>query len=349
MEAGIIEKLVHVRKALQNKYQELQRHNIDDSIRREKTFEPITKPLKILVRERGYTEEASSCSTSSTPQNPFGGTTEYSKFKCSTPHINLKSIKLSKSSKIDEKGDNDNFDILEASGVSLERGDDESEIDENKMRSSNLKIVKTEDITPMTEEHYESTPTATTPTTLQRGYTTLFKERVGDVAGKYIRLLFGTNKQILDTTYGFTNLGDKGLAIGRKNIEIDNNNIYIDDKVYDGTAGVYELITLARPKEYTQQDLAIYKQILEHTKAHLTIANRLKSNCGYKYNNIIKKLFPLQSKVTKSGGSYQYWDDPNELVDRLRLIISSTAAGHTGHNNEIIDIIDELREAKIIV
>lgn len=43
-----------------------------------------------------------------------------------------------------------------------------------------------------------------------------------------------------------------------------------------------------------------------------------------------------------------YWDDPNELVDRLRLLIASQSAGHTGHNNEIISIIEELREANII-
>lgn len=45
---------------------------------------------------------------------------------------------------------------------------------------------------------------------------------------------------------------------------------------------------------------------------------------------------------------FSYWNDPNELVDRLRLLISSTSAGHTGHNNEIISIIEELRESNII-
>lgn len=50
-----------------------------------------------------------------------------------------------------------------------------------------------------------------------------------------------------------------------------------------------------------------------------------------------------------SAYDYKYWDDPNELVDRLRLLVSSQSAGHTGHNNEIIAIIEELREAKIIV
>lgn len=46
--------------------------------------------------------------------------------------------------------------------------------------------------------------------------------------------------------------------------------------------------------------------------------------------------------------SYTYWNDPNELVDRLRLLIASQSAGHTGHTNEIASIIEELREADII-
>jgi hypothetical protein len=45
---------------------------------------------------------------------------------------------------------------------------------------------------------------------------------------------------------------------------------------------------------------------------------------------------------------YIYFDDPNEIVDRLRLLIASQEAGNTGHTNEIISIIEELREAKII-
>ena len=45
---------------------------------------------------------------------------------------------------------------------------------------------------------------------------------------------------------------------------------------------------------------------------------------------------------------YVYWDDPNELVDRLRLLLAPQAAGNPSHTNEIISIIEELREAEII-
>lgn len=44
-----------------------------------------------------------------------------------------------------------------------------------------------------------------------------------------------------------------------------------------------------------------------------------------------------------------YYDDPNELVTRLNLLSSSQSAGNTGVNNEIISILEELRERRIIV
>lgn len=45
---------------------------------------------------------------------------------------------------------------------------------------------------------------------------------------------------------------------------------------------------------------------------------------------------------------YEYFDDPNELCDRLRLLVSSRMAGNTNHMQEINSIIEELRELKYI-
>ena len=44
-----------------------------------------------------------------------------------------------------------------------------------------------------------------------------------------------------------------------------------------------------------------------------------------------------------------YYDDPNELVTRLQLLTSSQNAGNTSVNNEIIAVLEELRERKLIV
>lgn len=113
-----------------------------------------------------------------------------------------------------------------------------------------------------------------------------------------------------------------------------------------------------------------------------------RDNSSVKYRDMISQLFPEKDEKTKSnrkpptkhypssvntrsqrktqGSSlkkpqtkykiaykndtfnYTYWDDSNELVGRLRLLLASRNAGHTGHTNAIISIMEELRKAKII-
>lgn len=55
-------------------------------------------------------------------------------------------------------------------------------------------------------------------------------------------------------------------------------------------------------------------------------------------------------KLFSSNRSFQYvyWNRPKELVDRLRLLWASKMAGHTGHDNEMISILEELKEEGII-
>lgn len=45
---------------------------------------------------------------------------------------------------------------------------------------------------------------------------------------------------------------------------------------------------------------------------------------------------------------YEYFDDPNELCERLKLLLSSKQAGNSNHNQEINSILEELRELNLI-
>ena len=55
-------------------------------------------------------------------------------------------------------------------------------------------------------------------------------------------------------------------------------------------------------------------------------------------------------KETSSWNEIDYanWDDPNELIDRLRILMAEQTAGNQIHLNEIVKIIEELREAGYI-
>lgn len=73
----------------------------------------------------------------------------------------------------------------------------------------------------------------------------------------------------------------------------------------------------------------------------VTIVKDQKEKSG---GNIETNFIPYNENI-----SYEYYDDPNELCDRLRLLIASRAAGNTNHAQEINSIIDELRESRFIV
>lgn len=165
------------------------------------------------------------------------------------------------------------------------------------------------------------------------------------------------------------------LILGRDNVQVKKDGtkrvFSVKGKSFDATPGLTDLLLNSDPKNYSQSDLADYKKMLELTSAHKT--NFLpegqihRNERSSKYQNLIKYLFPTEEETEKVGSgamkklqtvyktvnkngkfNYTYWDDPNELIDRLRLLVSSQQAGHTGHNNEIISIIEELREAKVI-
>ncbi|KYN17057.1 hypothetical protein ALC57_10670 [Trachymyrmex cornetzi] len=173
----------------------------------------------------------------------------------------------------------------------------------------------------------------------------------------------------IDYVYGVY-LHKDGLMFGNKRFDVDDaDNIIIDDVRYAGTTGLYELIfkRISDDALYTEDDMNKYKSMLLATNAHKHkhhSQGRLLSNRGDKYKHIIAPLISMTPKKPnkKSGKGlpramtlndnaidYVHWDDPNELVDRLRLLDASHRAGNNAHDNEMLSIIEELREAGLII
>ena len=156
----------------------------------------------------------------------------------------------------------------------------------------------------------------------------------------------------LDKTYGpKLNYSNGVITLGNKKINFFQNTLIIDGTTYPLTPGLVRLLFYKHSTVYTENDLETYKKILIQTSAHLTLNGTKIRKGGDKYTEIIVKLFPtsgsgLSLKLQKHN--LVYWDDPNELVDRLRLLLSSQAAGNTGVSNEILSIFEELLEAGLI-
>lgn len=158
------------------------------------------------------------------------------------------------------------------------------------------------------------------------------------------------------------------LMLGSAFITISDDYITVAGRKYRSTPGLKQLL-LKKDVDLsmvTDSDMQYYKMMLIATNAHrrdFDSNKPIKSNKGQKYLQVIKPLFKLSSTIqnsqTKGKGlpllkkwrknvDFVYWDDPNELVERLKLLIASRDAGNTGLDNEIISIIEELRESKLI-
>lgn len=175
-----------------------------------------------------------------------------------------------------------------------------------------------------------------------------------------------------DHKYGIYE-SSEALKMGSRDVAFDGPNIVIGDFSYKGTKGLYELLFKKVPGKFTFADAKNYKFILKDTNAYRVRYDpekKISANKGFKYTKIIKPILDGKppnvwwTRNWKTGAGitsasqkqvlpnaeveYKYWDDLNELCDRLRLLIASKQAGHTGHDNEIIGIIEELREAGAI-
>lgn len=189
-----------------------------------------------------------------------------------------------------------------------------------------------------------------------------YLEQYPPLARYYIEKYFN-DRDAIDKSYGIeydSRLSRWTMGSADVNFEKDGY-ISIDNKyIYKGTQGLYELIFMKNSESYNEEDLKNYKNILLRTNVHKLDHDPNKRVRGNKYNkyiNIIKPLVQDSPNVSGKGINmtfndkpveYVYWDNINELVDRLRLLWASKMAGNNSHENEIASIIEELKESGII-
>lgn len=219
----------------------------------------------------------------------------------------------------------------------------------------------------------------------------LYKARrsLGPLSQNYVAEMILDVADKFDHRFGFRlDPATGGFKIGNENAEIDvDDAILIGEKKYNGTPGLYELLFKKWPRRelIIDDDVEQYKDILTRTNAHKQRFDprlNLASSSSYKYNTYIAPLFGAAKKKKRrrftdtpgpSGRSasvrgrhqtaptgeglvklsdnnidYVHYNDPNELVERLVLLKGSQVAGHRGHDLEIASIEEELREWKII-
>ena len=187
-------------------------------------------------------------------------------------------------------------------------------------------------------------------------------------------LLEAFTKKNIDLTYGIYAIDGK-FKIGDKFITIEDNDIKVDDIIFEGTKGFWELVTSKNPnpENYTEEDLNKYQRLVILTNTAYQnndpTQNKPKSSKSKKWGNIIKPIWKAIKKQEEDEDEYQEFEepedgdsqpgtsgeglkilpsDPNALINRFDLLFSSKKAGHTGVRNEIVAILDELKRQRVL-
>lgn len=183
-----------------------------------------------------------------------------------------------------------------------------------------------------------------------------------------------SNNPKYDIIYGVRKGLDDKHYIGKHRVEFNNRKIklYSDKKKvkeYAGSANLYDMMFLrdVEPSD-SVRDMVAYRDILNTTRAiynHYDLRRGVNESETKKFKYLIRTIIPstahlrqkkklggkinLSNKLyTQKNVEYVYWNNIHELIARLRLLWASKMAGHTGHDNEILSIIEELREEGVI-
>jgi hypothetical protein len=305
---SLINELVKSENAIREKYKKIKLAKSDAADFLSDSLRPITEPLNTLVESSKALKLKSELLQDSMTDQKFTGKEE-----------NDTSMEYEESTNEEEEEEDDDME-----------SELEEEEEENTESSGEHK--------PLTEKESSYEKNAA---------------KFGQLAKKYFLMHFEGNNAELDKTYGIYSDGNRWY-LGDSQIQISKDSIFLKDEVYKGTEGLFQLLFLKEPNSntYSEDDLDKYQRMLLETNAYkqnYDASKQINSNRGIKYINIIREL------VSKTGTGidlnsvrYEYWDDPNELVDRLRLLVASNQAGNNSVNNEIFSIIEELRECNII-
>ena len=166
----------------------------------------------------------------------------------------------------------------------------------------------------------------------------------GPVATKYLMNALNVGN---DTVTGIRYDGSTDMMIGDKKVEIQDNNLKIGNEIYNGTPGLWALITERKPKVYTPEDLDAYRNLMVQTSAlykdNDPATERSRGNRSYKWKRIQKPIWEEQNKKKNGEGIVFLPKDIKGLWQKLKLLGAEYRAGNKTTRNELVAVLDELK------
>lgn len=247
---------------------------------------------------------------------------------------------------------------LDSNEVHLKRETSATDIsDETSDKSTDYEVQDEEQEDSHTDENIVSDESPTNLSILSQSM-----PEQGPLTRKYIlKMLHAGKRPSRYHVYG-ARLDKDGLRIGDSQLLVDKeDNIVINGQHFKGSRGLFELLFKPEPKKYSKTDLNEFKRICTLTSSHRKGYSKnapVHRNKSIKYKDIIAKLFSSYRGKHKKGSGMTlksvydtnvvYYKDVNKLVERMRLLHQSIKAGHSGLDNEMIAITEELKSRGFI-
>jgi hypothetical protein len=365
--------IVDATKVLKRKYKELKHGRIEETRRREETFQPVVEPLKQILKQQQdeYAKKAikREIKREETPPTPI-------KMETSPPDDDddddedtddvFTKVKPSTSKRHSSLGPGFLRTEPIAEYSPLPPPSPSSQREEEQYRSS------IDDFRKHFQQIRQENPVAVEE----------FLNAYEPLPRQYLEMLISDTDHDIDYTYGVHyNPALDAWELGKTPVKVEGKDLIINNITYTGTPGLYELLFKRFPTGATEKDKENYARIIKDTnlaRKNFDPLEQIAGNKGHKYKNVIRPLLEAQEAPPKerarrkaaatrrtfswtgAGGEnikknynkkpieYVYWNEVSELVSRLRLLWASKLAGNTSHENEIISIIEELREHDII-
>lgn len=339
----IKKKILNAARSIRKKYLalKLERHEEDEALNR--MLNPITKPIRELVKKTVETQVKQENVKPEAPETYF-------KFESKNP----KNVKFQPT------------EVIAQTSEGLKGDSDDDDVED----------VFYEPLQGLKEDLQKSI--------LERsGAYEEFLEQYPKIAQEYVDRYYKESDEI-DHSYGLRHdMNTDVWTMGSQKVNfLSNGDIKVGDVAYKGTRGLYDLLFLKKPLYHTEHDTLQLKDILSRTNAHrrdFDPTKQVRGSASSKYKDIVKPLVstsyearrlksssnaspsgrnPSTRSHIKSGSAllefnrkpkqYVYYDDVNELIDRLVKLDASQEAGNTNNMNEIMNILEELVELDVI-
>lgn len=360
---SLAQKIAETRKNIRKKHRALQAMKGEERREFERTFKPIIKPLTDIakikeekIKQDSDEEEEEKDESILPPKHKIKGLTvrhlppgQYKRRSMDVSSISLKAGRQSKKPRTNFSNRSILQPSIMQSSFSTNYENNKQMEDRENTENESEENNDDDDDDENQFSHQASDPSLNLEDELENAHA---------LTKPWLRELFRGDT---DTKFGpYYNNGD--LMIGNKKIEFsESGSILIDNEIYPGTEGLYKLIFMKTPNinEATKSDLETYRKIMEQTslykKKYVSSAQRVGGNSQkYRFTilPILKSVIDgkgLKFVVTNKKRNYQFWDDPNELCERLKLLVGEKSAGNNIHDAEISSILSELKQKKYII